>query len=373
MNGKHSGSILVVDDDPYVLDSVSLFLSASGFQVTSAGDAEDAMTKYRGSKVDAVLTDVKMPLVSGIDLLEKIHAADPELPVILMTAYADLDIAIDAIKKGAFDFIIKPYKPEQLIHSVEKAVKYRGLIQLEKDYRHMLEEFNKEMETLVAERTMSLMALTIADRVRNPAATIGWTCKRLLEREHVPAAVKEGLEGIMTEATKLETIVKDFHDLLRGRKSMFRYEDLNRIMEDIMPVIRREAEGKGVDIVTRFTDGELKINAQKNLLEIAIFHLVRNALEATPEGGRIVIETSGDHRNVALTITDTGPGIPREDLDRIFDPFFSTKAQRFGMGLPLVKQVISEHIGDIRVESEKGTGTTFRITFPARWIEKALR
>lgn len=140
MSELHEGTILVVDDNAFVLDSTSLLLSGYGFSVTPLTDPKDAVRKFSGGRFDAVLTDVKMPGMSGIDLLEKIHSMNKEVPVILMTAYAELDMAVNAVKQGAFDFIIKPYKPEYLLHSVKKAVNYGRLLQIEKNYKLKLEE-----------------------------------------------------------------------------------------------------------------------------------------------------------------------------------------------------------------------------------------
>lgn len=152
MNQKEAGSILIIDDDPDVLESISLLLNEYGHTIVACNNARDTMDRLQENKlvvsitnlIDLVLTDVKMPGVSGIELLEKIHNLNPDIPVILMTAYADLDIAIEAIKKGAFDFIIKPYKPEQLIYSIEKAIKHHRLVQREKDYKKTLEDTVKE-------------------------------------------------------------------------------------------------------------------------------------------------------------------------------------------------------------------------------------
>lgn len=132
--------ILVVDDDPFVLDSVSFLLREYGYTVITAGNAQDALARLRENPIKAVLTDIKMPDVSGIDLLRKIHEMAPEMPVILMTAYAELNIAIDAIVEGAFDFVTKPYKPEYLMNRINRAVKYGNLLQLRKDYTYMLED-----------------------------------------------------------------------------------------------------------------------------------------------------------------------------------------------------------------------------------------
>jgi signal transduction histidine kinase len=373
MDGNTRKSILLVDDDVFVLDSASLLLGSYGNSVTPAHNAADALARFRESAFDTVVTDIRMPGDTGIVLLEKIHELNPDIPVILMTAYADLDVAIDAVKKGAFDFIVKPYQPEQFIHSVEKALKYNRLIRVEKEYRHILEEFNQEMETLVAERTMGLMALTLADRVRNPAAAIGGIGRRLLEKEDLPEKARGGLEDIVMEAEKLDVIVKDFNTLLRNRQSMFSYEDINDIVGGVLAFIGEEAAGRKVGLEVHLARQPLKINVQKNLLRVAIFHVMRNALEATPPGGHVFVTTSGNDGTVCLTITDTGSGIPPEDLPRVFDPFFSTKQHKFGMGLPLVKQIVTEHLGEIGVKSGPGMGALFTMTFPSHWIEKSAK
>jgi putative two-component system response regulator len=115
------GNILVVDDSADVLEVVSSLITSHGLPVISCGNAWDALNEIRNNKVVAVLTDIKMPAMSGIELLAKIHDANPEIPVILMTAYANLDIAMDAIKRGAFDFVTKPFERQHLMHVIDKA------------------------------------------------------------------------------------------------------------------------------------------------------------------------------------------------------------------------------------------------------------
>jgi signal transduction histidine kinase len=231
-------------------------------------------------------------------------------------------------------------------------------------------EFNQEMETLLSERTMSLMALTVADRVRNPAALIAGVCNRLSRKGDIPEKMKESLEIITDSSKDLEAIVSDFQSLLKSRQSKFAYEDLNKVVEGVVLVIAREAYDKGVRLSVDLSSRSLMINTQLNLLKIAIFHLIKNAIEATPEAGIVSVSTSAEGNKVLLSISDTGSGIPKEIISRIFDPFFTTKGQSFGMGLPLVKQVVTQHMGEITVESEEGRGTTFRLVFPERWKEK---
>ncbi len=369
VKGKREGSVLVVDDDPHVLEYVSLLLEESGYAAHVCSNARDALDGLKDTRVDVVLTDIVMPGTSGLELLEAIHASDPEMPVILVTAYADLGKAVESVKKGAYDFIMKPYEPEQLLRALDKAVRYRRLVGLEKEYQNKLEEFNKDMETLVAERSMNLMALTVADRVRNPATVIGLACKKIMDKE-VSGDLKKYVGFIRAESDKLETIVKNFQNLLGSRRSVFGYEDVNEAVKNVIPLIEKESAAKGVKLLFHFSEQPLKINMQKDLWRIAVQHVLRNAIEATPAGGEVVVTTTAENDKVVLSVADTGNGIPQQELEMIFDPFYSTKAHRYGMGLPLVKQVVSEHLGEINLTSELGKGTIFRMMFPSRWQEK---
>ncbi|MBI5204990.1 MAG: response regulator [Nitrospirae bacterium] len=128
MEQANGSSILIIDDDASVLETTAVLLREHGYSVIACENAKDAIAKLRGNKVDVVLTDIRMPEASGIELLEEVRGINMDIPVILMSAYAELDIAISAMGKGAFDFIVKPYKSELLVHSVEMAVKHKKLI-----------------------------------------------------------------------------------------------------------------------------------------------------------------------------------------------------------------------------------------------------
>lgn len=146
---KGVGRIFVVDDDRFVLESVTSLLREYGFSVHPFASGQEAVKEFVREPVDLVLTDINMPGMDGIELLEKIRFLDNDTPVVLMTAYADVDVAVKAIQKGAFDFIIKPYRPPALIHAVEKGVNYKRLTQIETKYK-------SELEETVAQRTAEL-------------------------------------------------------------------------------------------------------------------------------------------------------------------------------------------------------------------------
>lgn len=198
--------VLVVDDDTYVLESITSLLTGHGYHVIACENSNDALNRFLKNSMDVVLTDIRMPGISGIELLEKIHVISPETPVILMTAYAELDIAVDAIKKGAFDFITKPYKFEHLVHTVDKAVKYNRLVQTEKNYKNMLENTVKKRtqelaDALIMVKNMSkevILRLTAAAEYRDTdtgihIVRIGLYSNKLAEALSLPADFVEAI------------------------------------------------------------------------------------------------------------------------------------------------------------------------------------
>lgn len=127
MKHNRCGKVLVVDDNDFVLMAITLLLRNNGFEVTDCVSAEDAMSKLWGGGFDAVLTDIRLPKISGLDLMEKVRQTDVRLPVILMTAYSDPALPQLAAQKGAFDLILKPSRPKCIVDSVKKAVNhYKG-------------------------------------------------------------------------------------------------------------------------------------------------------------------------------------------------------------------------------------------------------
>jgi putative two-component system response regulator len=204
---ERTNTVLVVDDDPYVLEYVTALLSEYNYTILAFSNGRDAVERLKhDGAVDAVLTDIKMPIMTGIELLEQVHVMNPELPVLLMTAYAELDTAVSAIKQGAFDFIIKPYRSEQLLHSIEKAVRYKRLIQQEREYKKILEQTVQDRTRALSEalhkvKNMSrelIHRLTVVAEYRDTDtgfhnSRMGLFAKALSEAMEMPADFVEGI------------------------------------------------------------------------------------------------------------------------------------------------------------------------------------
>jgi len=189
--------ILVVDDEPHILGMVTLMLSSSGYPVLSCSTPEKALAILRQEQINTVLTDINMPGMTGLDLLEIIRLRHPDTPVILMTGHAELDTAVDAIHKGTFDFIIKPFKPAQLIHSVEKAVNYRRLLQMERAYKQELEETVRQRTREVNDASKEMIVRLIVaaeyrdDETGNHIRRLGLYAKQVAEALQMPGCFVE--------------------------------------------------------------------------------------------------------------------------------------------------------------------------------------
>ena len=233
----------------------------------------------------------------------------------------------------------------------------------------LAEEYARDIERLVAERTASLIALHIADRIINPSIVIDAMCSRILDSNQLDDSGRLHAEVIQEESKNLQSIVREFSDFVKKKQSFFSYEDINAIIKEALSFIEADAEKKGVKIITDLSAGPLKINMNKHTLRTAIFYIYKNALEATSREGSIITFASENTDSVSVIITDTGCGIEEGNINNVFNNFFTTKVNCAGMGLSFVKYIMDEHFGDISVASSKERGTTFTLRFPTRWIK----
>jgi signal transduction histidine kinase len=363
---KSTDSILVVDDDPIVLEFMTVLLEQQGYRPIPCPGPLDALEKLEKDEVSLVLTDIVMPVLSGIDLIEKIHAIDPDLPVVLITGNADLEKAVLAIKRKAFDFILKPSRPDQIIHTVERALKFRRLIEVEKGYTRVLEDFNREVEDLVADRTKAMMGLSTLRGLRGPVRELLGVCRGVLLRTDLPEDLKKEVSLIAEKGEQMRRIERDCRVFAPAPGRGHAPEDLNSVVGEVLSVVATEAAQKEIDLSVEITNCPLMVRMARNLLKASLDHLVRNAIKFTCERGTVSVRTWAEGARVHLSVEDTGPGFPRATLKKIFDPFYFPRRLETGISLPLVKRIIVEHKGAISVTSKVGQGTRFIVSFPGR-------
>jgi signal transduction histidine kinase len=243
--------------------------------------------------------------------------------------------------------------------------------QLEATTRDVL-ELNRETEALVMERTMSEMALGVADGIRNPLHIIGGFSHRLLRKAAPDDPARAWAEAIAKETRHLERMVERFEALARRKESFFTQEDLNVIVRETLEMLHQEAGGKGLHLLASYYVAPIYCRINKHLVKVALAHLLRNAIEATPPQGEVHCRTSIERSLAVMTIEDTGRGMPPEVVEKVFMPFYTTKFGGTGLGMVFVRQIVEEHRGVINLESQVGQGTRVTIRLPLRFAEPKL-
>lgn len=409
---KRNLRIMVVDDELHVRNSIAPLLEMQGYQAESFADGIGALESFRRRGSDLVLSDVKMPGMDGVELLGRIRAVDPDIPVILMTAYADLDMAINAVKLGAYDFILKPFDPECLLVAVAKGLKYRCLCNLERDYNASLEkaviekagelqELHNQMIISEKMAAIGLLSAGIAHEINNPVAFIAsnlaslgkyatrmtdfvaWQadlirscCSPEMLKEFearrssakidrvaadLSLMVAESLEGV----ERIKKIVASLKSFSRKDDDVSVEADLNELVESTLTIVWNEI--KYVATLNKELGDIPAIRCYPSQLNQVIMNLLVNAAHAIEKGpGTITVRTWADEDSVYLEVGDSGCGISAENMDRIFTPFFTTKeaGKGTGLGLSICLDIVARHNGDIKVESEVGKGTVFTVSLP---------
>jgi len=390
----HKPHVLVVDDEPEICRMVSLCLQKTGYDVSSVDSADAAYGMLEMNSYDAIVADVMMPGQDGIAFLGRVHRTWPEIPVILMTGFAQLQMAVNAIKNGAFDFIHKPFDFDHLRKIVDRALNYTKLKRIEKNYREELEETvslrTRELKNAMIEldhlRAELLKAATaksnfmanISHEMRTPMnGVIG--ALDLLAEGGLAGAQAEYLEMARQSANNMLAMVNQlltFNSIsCHSSAASARYDliDLKALLESSITKAYSNFARRGLFLKLQIADdAPVKIWTDKEQLSRLLEILLDNALKFTEKGGAVleVIKEQPDKGNALLkfSLTDSGIGIPVGMLDRIFEPFAQVDESLtrchggVGLGLSIAKQYAQHLNGTLLVEHVPEGGSRFVVT-----------
>ena len=236
---------------------------------------------------------------------------------------------------------------------------------------HRLKKLERERMEMERWASLGMMVEEIAHQVRNPIVTIGGYSQRLLKIFSPPPKGKSYLHEILREAKRLETMIQRLEEYILSPKPAFRKERIEKVVETVLQTASEEAAEKGIffNLETRALDGRGDFFIDKGLMAKALAYILENSIEAVTQipmgrkGSVVKVSLFGDGGSIGVSISDRGEGIPKKNLDRIFEPFFSTRPNRVGLGLTFVKRVVEEQGGSIRVESLLKKGTTITLIF----------
>ncbi len=372
--------ILVVDDEPGMRLGVSRALrnfsahlpdvdTDAEFEVDQAESGEEALEKINAARPDILLLDHKLPGMSGLDVLEQIDLGPADMLTIMITAYASLDTAITATKRGAYDFLPKPFTPEELKNAVRKAA---GRLMLSRQARQLEQE----------KRQVRFQFLSVlAHELKAPLAAIDGYLQIMKEGlgDGDPAQQQHMVQRCLVRLDGMRKLIFDLLDLTRiesGQKTRELGEvDLVEIARRSIETVAPTADQKGV-AVELHADESLPMLGDAGELEIILNNLVSNAVKYNVDDGRVDVTVGADDETVTLEVADTGIGMAPEDVERLFGEFVRIKNAKTraitgsGLGLSILKRLSTLYDGDIHVASEVDKGSTFTVTLK-RWHQPA--
>jgi signal transduction histidine kinase len=355
--------ILVIDDEEALRDGCRQALEKSGYTVLTAGEGVEGIKIAREKKPNIAFVDLKMPGISGMEIIEILSKDIPDIVLIMITGYATILSAVEAIQKGAYDYLPKPFSPDQI-----RTVARRGL-----DHRNLKIETRRLREE--KERMEKSFITFVSHEMRSPLVVIRQYIESLkaIAGDRFDKDVSDIIERCRIRIQKLEELIEHWLDLSRIENGTFvqKKEPLKlaniilRSAEEMMPICKE----RGISLEVNVPENLFQIVGDEESLVRVFINIIGNAAKYTPAGGKISVSAQNGEYYVTVNISDTGVGIPQDKLPFIFEPFFRAggKEERHrgsGLGLTFCKKIMDSHGGEISAASKEGEGTTCTLRFP---------
>jgi two-component system sensor histidine kinase/response regulator len=370
--------ILVVDDEPGIREGCRRALTPHGYSIQTAENGEEGLLFIQSGEFDLALVDVMMPGMNGIDLITLIHEYDPEIVCIIITGYATVELAVTAIKQGAYDFLTKPFTTDDLLLVVNQGLERRRLSleakrlqTIEAEAQHLAEE-KARLEEL--EETKIAFIRLVTHELQAPISAIS-TYLDLILNEYIPSEKqREYLERAQQRAQEQLKLISDLLEFgrLKEIKTTKKAEqvqmdaELHKVISELEPMATENNIKLSVDI-----SGDLEpVFMPPDQVKSIWTNLLSNAIKFTPPGGTVIIQLHKEESTIYGKVQDNGIGIPANAIDKIFSEFFRAQNAKdlnipgTGLGLAIVKQIVDKVGGDIYYESEINKGTSFNFELP---------
>jgi signal transduction histidine kinase len=356
-------TILIIDDEEAMCDLCHDVLLKQGYNIGTAGDGDVGLQRVREMKPDLVLVDLKLPGKGGMEVLEEIKDFDPNTICIVITGYASIESAVQAVKSGAYDYLPKPFSLDQLVGVAKRGLEKRQLVLESAALRKEKERMKELFISMVTHQLRSPLTAVQGyfDLILGDIITDTTEQKKMLERAH------ERIKGLLTltnDWLKMSEIDKE--KVEEGFESI----DISPILSETVDLLRDTASGKDVSLELDPPEGSSVVRGDTQLLREVFTNLIENGIKYNRNSGVVKITTKENCSCVIVEILDTGLGIPEKDVPFVFDQFFRVKTedtrqiQGTGLGLSIVKRVIDAHSGLVEVTSEIGKGSVFTVRLP---------
>lgn len=365
-------TIVVIDDEHAMRLSCRKTLEKVGFRVETFEDGAQGLEGVARLKPGLVVVDLKMPGISGMEVIARVHEMDPHIIIVVITGYATIDTAVEAMKSGAYDFLPKPFSPEELRLIVNRGLERRRLT---------LESRRCEVERELLKRRFVTF---VSHQLQTPLVAIHQyldVLKHLGDTEDAVVKRREWLDRCLKRTEEMQSIIKSWLTLSKVEGQTLSRQrikvDLKRIITDILKTYEELAAADQISLVAQLPGEAYFVRGDRDCLSVLFDNLIVNAINYNKPGGRVTVSAQPSDGEVAVSVTDTGVGIPEKYRQFLFDEFFrireegAKKTPGTGLGLSICKRIVSELGGSIDVDSQVDVGSTFRVRLPA-YREPAL-
>jgi C4-dicarboxylate-specific signal transduction histidine kinase len=381
---RSEGHLIIVDDAPVILDMLET-LFGGRYELSTFDTGAEALAHMEAHGVDVLLTDKNLPDIGGLELLAHAKRITPDCEVLLITGYASLETALEALKHGAFDYIVKPPKTifevrrkvEQAFQKLYMTRENRRLLYDLRAKNLELEQALEQVKKVQAELIQSeklagigTLAAGIAHEISSPLFGVMGLAEAIAEEQEL-SVVHDYAAEIVQYSISIKEIVVQLSGYSRSAEREYLTTiDSAQVVADAVRLVARSL-GLADDVVQTDTAPELLFQARTSEIQQVLVNLVKNAVEEVsehrPDGtGRVWVETFEDDEDVVLRVRDNGAGIPEHDRKNIFDPFYTTKApgRGTGLGLNIVYRIVTKYRGTVSVSGAPGGGAVFTVRFP---------
>ena len=372
-----SRGILIVDDERPNLTVLRNFLEA-GYTVHEAQSGPQALELAKKIDLDVVITDQRMPDMSGVEMLEELRHLKPDIAGIVLTGYTDPPALISAINRArVFRFLKKPWQPDDILEAVRQASEHvyqtRAIQRLVALLAKRTDELDASLvqirrtqsQLLHLERlgTMGKLAAGVVHDLRNLMVSLGYV-ESVLEQRNVAPDVMESVQVGMQGVGNLIHTLEAMHQFARGGSLTLDKQLLppSAVIKDAIAIARMDLNYRMHKIELKVPDDLPLVMGDRQKLTQVLVNLVRNAVQATAQWRQIGVEASRKNGHVVFAVEDEGPGVPPDLKESLFKPFVSSKGEGgMGMGLYMAKLIIDSHQGEIAVLDRPQGGARFEV------------
>jgi signal transduction histidine kinase len=385
-------TLLIVDDEPGPRESLRIVFK-DRYSCVVATCGREGIEYARSHVVDAAVLDIKMPDLSGVDVLRELKEIDPAIECVMLTGYETIETARAAVRYGAADYLNKPFDVFSVREVLDKCIKRRQEKLSSEETFRSLERTNDRLASELAQLSRAVeagvLSAGVVHEMNNPLAIIAGYADLLgrdlaslnVSDQETSRQVKQRLTSIQREIDRCKDIARRFLNFSRGRQEAPETISAGKLLEDAAALIKAHPANRSAEIKFAVGDSDPALTVSPAEILQVLINLGVNALHAMNGGGTLELSAtvttslpsefafrpdSFDPQKpmARLVVADTGSGIKPENISKIFQPYFTSKKEGTGLGLAIVCELVARYGGAIDVQSTVGQGTTFSVYLP---------